>query len=64
MGDIWEYKLRKMEIAWELASRVIPDQIAVRGKWMNEETFLQLAQQEMQKAYDAVDAIFREDKSN
>ncbi len=24
MGDRWEYEKRKMEIAWELASRFIP----------------------------------------
>ena len=24
MGNRWEYELRKMEIAWELAKRVLP----------------------------------------
>lgn len=61
MGDVWDYKLRKMEIAWELAERVIPKEVTDRGRW-TERDFLKVAQQMLKEAFDAVDATFTEDK--
>lgn len=61
VGDIWDYRLRKMELAWELASRVIPHKADTGGRW-TEDKFIDRAQETMKKAYEAVDAIFEEDK--
>ena len=29
----WDYKIRKLEIAWELASRIIPEAPQPSGVW-------------------------------
>jgi len=64
MGDKWDYKLRKMDIAWELANRVIPKSApSTSGKWTADK-FLASAQETLQEAIDVVDAIFQEDKSD
>ena len=57
MGDLWDYKLRKMEWAWDLASRIIPAQPTTGGRW-TEDAFITKAQAVMKEAYDAIDAVF------
>jgi hypothetical protein len=59
MGDQWDYKLRKMEMAWELASRFIPEEIQNTGKW-TETDYLKNAQAALREAYAVVNAIFKE----
>ena len=61
MGDGWDYKLRKMDIAWELASRIIPDAAQPSGAWTTE-SYIGKAQETLQQAFDVVDAVFQEDK--
>lgn len=60
MGDVWDYKLRKMEIAWELATRVIPQDPTPTGKWV-ETSFMKSAQATLQEAFSIADAVFTED---
>lgn len=61
MGDMWDYKLRKMDIAWELASRVIPGHPQTSGGWTPDD-FVAKAQEIMKAAMDSVDAVFKEDR--
>jgi hypothetical protein len=61
MGDIWDYKLRKVEMAWELALRIIPKSPGTTGKW-TEENYLEHAQKIIKESHDVVDAIFKADK--
>ena len=60
MGDVWDYKLRKMEIAWELASRVMPDKVTGTGKWADA-SYLENAQETIKQAFEAVSGVFVED---
>lgn len=62
MGDIWDYKLRKMDIAWELASRIIPAHPTSSGAWTNDD-FVAKAQEIMKAAMTSVDTVFKEDKT-
>ena len=59
MGDGWDYRLRKMEIAWELASRIIPEKPQPSGAW-TEADYIARAQKVMKEAADAVDAVFKD----
>ena len=34
MGEFWDYELRNMEMAWELAKSVIPAHPEPQGAWM------------------------------
>ena len=61
MGDIWDYKLQKAEMAWELALRIIPQEPKTTGKW-TEEDYLEHAQKVIKQSHDVVDAIFTADK--
>tara|TARA_Y100000310_G_C20455130_1_gene702678 strand:+ start:225 stop:437 length:213 start_codon:yes stop_codon:yes gene_type:complete len=60
MGDVWDYKLRKMAIAWELASRLIPSKPQDSGGW-TVDTFIGKSQEAMKEAQEAVDAVFKDD---
>lgn len=60
MGDIWDYRLRKLEMAWELALRIIPDKPANSGAWMGEENFLTKSQEIMTKTQEIVQTVFSE----
>ena len=62
MGDMWDYKLRKIDIAWELASRIIPARAVSSGAWTPDD-FIAKAQEIMKAAMDSVDAVFKEDKA-
>ena len=57
MGDAWDYRLRKMEIAWELASRLMPAHVKDSGRW-SEDTYLKYAQETMRQANDIVETVF------
>jgi len=61
MGDVWDYKLSKAEMAWELALRVMPGTPQVTGKW-TEESYLEHAQETLKQSYDVIDAVFTADK--
>ncbi len=61
MGDMWDYKLKKMEMAWELANRMIPKAPTSGGRW-TEDKYLDLSQQTLKKAFEAVNAVFIEDE--
>ena len=60
MRDRWDYKMRKMEIAWELAFRIIPESLQPSGVW-TEADYIARAQKVMKEAVNAVDAVFTED---
>ena len=55
----WDYKIRKLEIAWELASRIIPEAPQPSGAW-TEADYIARAQKVMKEAADAVDAMFKD----
>ena len=57
MGDNWDYKLRKLEMAWELASRIMPMEARDIGEWAPD-GYLKQAQQVLTGARDVVDAVF------
>ena len=61
MGDMWDYKLRKAEMAWELASHIIPKSPGITGKW-TEEHYLEHAQKVIKQSHDVIDAIFTADE--
>jgi len=63
MGDEWDYKLRKMQMAWELALKTMPTGAQVQGKW-TEALYLKNAQEVLSKSFEVVDAVFTEDKKN
>ena len=60
MGDIWDYRLRKMEIAWELAQRLIRAHPERDGAWV-ESQFLGKSQEVLQKSQEIVEAVFNAD---
>ena len=60
MGDLWDYRLSKAEMAWELALRVMPEHPQATGKW-TEESYLEHAQKVIKQSHDVVDAIFTAD---
>ena len=62
MGDIWDYKLRKMDIAWELASRVIPSDPEKIVGW-TADNFVAKSQEVMKQAFEAVDSVFLDDRA-
>ena len=55
----WDYKIRKLEIAWELASRIIPEAPQPSGVW-TEADYIARAQKVMKEAADAVNAVFKD----
>ncbi len=57
MGDLWDYKIKKMEMAWELALRVIPKSPHETGRW-TERDYLKSSQDEIRQAFEVIDAIF------
>jgi len=59
MAEAWDYRIRKMEMAWELALRIIPKQPTEIGRW-TEKDYLKNAQEVLRQAFDAVNAIFTE----
>ena len=61
MGDEWDYKLKKAEMAWQLATRMMPNSPDHTGKWQ-EQIYLKNAQEVIKQAYDIIDAIFIADK--
>ena len=61
MGDVMDYALWKSQKAWELAMRTIPEKPQPSGAW-TQSSYLQKAQEELQKAYDIVVTVFANDK--
>lgn len=61
MKDMWDYKLRKMDIAWEIASKLIPSEAQRSGTWTPDD-FVAKAQKIMKAAMESVDAVFKEDR--
>jgi hypothetical protein len=61
MGDMWDYKLRKMEITWELAQRIIPKAPTSMGGW-EESRFLEKADGILKQAFDITASVFQDDK--
>ncbi len=61
MGDQWDYKLRKLEMAWDLARRIMPERMISAGRW-SESNYLDLAKEVLQKASEVVEVVFTEDK--
>ena len=59
MGDNWDYKLKRMEFAWDLANRIIPEKVAKSGRWTQSE-FLEQAQATLEKAQEVVKTVFNE----
>jgi len=61
IGDVWDYKLRKAEMVWELALRIIPKNIQPTGKW-TDSSYLENAQKILTECHGIVAAVFTEDK--
>lgn len=60
-AEAWGYRLRKMEIVWELAQKVIPERRAATGQWSGESYYLKV-QETLQKLQEIVDVVFSADK--
>lgn len=61
MADVMDYALWKSQKAWELAMRIIPEKPQPTGAWTGD-SYLQKAQEEIQKAYDIVTTVFANNK--
>jgi hypothetical protein len=59
MAEMWDYKIRKMDMAWELALRLIPKMPTDSGRW-TEKDYLKNAQETLREANEAIDAIFKD----
>ena len=57
MGEQWDYKTRKVEIAWELAKQAIKRRLG-KSSGMNDETYRDMVKKELQAAWDAVNSVF------
>lgn len=57
MADYLDYELKKAQMAWELALRIIPKEVAQSGRW-TEHTFIASAQEVLKKAYETIDTVF------
>lgn len=61
MGDIWDYKLRRMEMAWELANRIAPSKTPLNmGEW-NKDHYLASFQKLLEDSHGALKVVFNED---
>ena len=58
MGDAWDYDMWKAQKAWDLAMRIIPDKPQTQGRW-TESNYLAQAQEELKKAYEVVNTVFK-----
>ena len=61
MGDIWDYKLRKADMIWELAKRVIPESPEPTGRWTDVH-YLENAQKTLEECSKIIEAVFTKDK--
>lgn len=61
MRSMWDYRVRKMEIAWELAGNLIRAKSESSGAWPEDE-YITKAQQVLRQSYEAVNAVFRWDR--
>ena len=57
--ECWDYKIRKLDIAGNWNSRIIPDAPQPSGVW-TEADYIARAQKVMKEAADAVDAVFKD----
>ncbi len=58
MTDAVDLKLWKMQMAWELAMRVIPAKPDQSGEW-TKNSYLAKAQETLTKANEVIDAVFK-----
>lgn len=58
MGDCWDYKVRKVEIAWELAKMAIKNREERNNLSRNPETFRKEVQEEIREAWEIVNGTF------
>ena len=56
MGEIWDYRLRKVEIAWEIAQKSLQRQMATRT--LAHEDYDALLKNVLQKSWDMVNGVF------
>jgi hypothetical protein len=63
MGDHWDYIVKKLDIAWQLAQHVMQDKPQISGKW-TEDRYLFRAQEVMQQAFTVVNTVFAIDEKN
>ena len=61
MGDVWDYKLSKADMTWDLASRIIPEKPGATGRW-TESSYLENAQKTLVECSKVIEAVFTEDK--
>ena len=59
MGDAWDYRLRKMDMAWQLALRMIPQEPEATGRW-TAESYLECSQEILKEAFKVIDGVFKE----
>ena len=58
MGDVWDFDMWKAQKAWDLAMRIIPGNPLPQGPW-TESGYLGKVQEELKKAYDVVNTVFK-----
>ena len=61
MGDEWDYKLWKAQMAWDLAMRIIPPKPDSQGAW-TQGNYLAEAQETLERAQEVINAVFTADK--
>lgn len=57
MADLLDVQLRKLEMAWELANRIIPKEPSTGGAW-TEKDYLDRAQGVLTQAREVVNSVF------
>lgn len=62
MGDLNDIRLRKMEMVWELANRVIPSEPQDGGAW-TADVYLAKSQATLKAAQEVIEAVFKGGKA-
>ena len=57
MGDQWDYRLCKVEMAWELASKNLFERSPLKPLPAKED-YYKVVRRELQEAWDAVNSVF------
>lgn len=62
MSDLYDIRMRKMEMVWELANRVIPKEPQSSGPW-TADTYLAKTQETLKAAQAIIEAVFKGGKA-
>ena len=60
MGDVWDYKMWKAQLAWDLAMRIIPPKPELQGLW-TKDSYLIKTQETLVASQEVINAVFKAD---